>query len=51
MTLAKNEFGEVRSASGIILYAEHTVVSRVSGGQYARDVFIDWRNIKWQQKS
>jgi hypothetical protein len=27
MTLAKNEHSEVRSASGIILYAKHTVVS------------------------
>jgi hypothetical protein len=27
MTLAKNEHGEVRSVSGIILYAKHTVVS------------------------
>jgi hypothetical protein len=31
MTLAKNEHGEVRSVSGIILYAKHTVVSKSLG--------------------
>jgi hypothetical protein len=31
MTLAKNEHGDVRSASEIILYAKHTVVSNSQG--------------------
>ena len=59
MTLAKNELSEVRSVSGIILYAKHTVVSHlrsnvgsceakwenISGGQSAHDVFIEGRVI------